>query len=212
MSAHPAAAQVEPLNRLSQVTPSAGRHCLQGRSNASALERLATVGSATIECVTATRPSQRNVRNLLLGAAAAGLVHAASSLYWALGGRWLLNTVGTWAIDLADRAPARAAVLLLIIAGVKIGGALCPLLNETGRLPGSSRTWRRVFLAGAVLLIGYGGLNTIGAWMGIVLDHTVTASRLGHAALWDPLFLLWGVLLLLGIRAPTGPITAPRSR
>ncbi len=70
-------------------------------------------------------------------------------------------------------------MLLLIIAGVKIGGALCPLLNEAARLPGSARTWRRVFLAGALLLIGYGGVNTIGAWIGIAVEHTVTASAVG---------------------------------
>ncbi|MGH3266470.1 MAG: DUF3995 domain-containing protein, partial [Trebonia sp.] len=162
-------------------------------------------------CVTAIRPRQRTVRSLLLGAAAAGLVHGAFSLYWALGGRWLLDTVGAWAIDLADRAPASAAVLLLAIAGVKIGGALCPLLNEAGRLPGSVRIWRRVFLVGALLLIGYGGLNTIGAWIGIVIERTATASRFGHAALWDPLFLLWGVLLLLGIRAAADAPQARRS-
>lgn len=58
---------------------------------------------------------------------------------------------------------------------------------------------------GRVLLIAYGGLNTIGAWIGIAIDHTVTAPRLGHAALWDPLFLLWGALLLLGTRANHRP-------
>lgn len=157
------------------------------------------------------RPRQRTAHTLLLGAAAAGFVHAAFSLYWALGGRWLLNTVGAWASDLADQAPARAAVLLLIIAGVKIGGALCPLLNEAVRLPGSARVWRRVFLAGALLLVGYGGVNTIGAWIGIAVEHTVTAPRLGHAALWDPLFLLWGALLFLGVRAPTDGPRAGRS-
>lgn len=137
----------------------------------------------------------------MLGAAAAGLVHGAFSLYWAVGGRWLLDTVGTWAIDLAEQAPVGSAVLLLVVAGVKVGGALFPLLNEAGRLPGSTRIWRRVFFAGALLLIGYGGLSTIGAWIGIAVEHTLTASRLGHAALWDPLFLIWGALLLLGIRA-----------
>ncbi len=150
---------------------------------------------------TSAPPGRQTAHILLLGAAAAGLVHAAFSLYWAAGGRWLLDTVGAWAVDLADRSPGPAVALLLAVAAVKIGGALCPLLNEAGRLPGSAATWRRVFLAGAVLLIAYGGLNTIGAWIGIAIDHTLTAPQLGHAALWDPLFLLWGVLLLLGTRA-----------
>ncbi|MEO9138570.1 MAG: DUF3995 domain-containing protein [Jatrophihabitans sp.] len=137
---------------------------------------------------------------MLLGAAAAGLVHGAFSLYWAFGGRWLLDTVGRWAIDLADRRPLAAGAALLVIAGIKVGGALCPLAYEAGRLPGSLVAWRRLLLAGALLLILYGGLNAVGAWVGIAVDGTVTASRLGHAALWDPLFLLWGVLLLIGLR------------
>lgn len=138
---------------------------------------------------------------LLLGAAAAGLIHGAFSLYWAVGGRWLLDTVGAWAVDLAEQRSVVTVAMLLVVASIKIGGALCPLLQEAGRLPGPAALWRQVFLAGAVLLIAYGGMNTIGAWIGIAVDNTMSAPRLGHAALWDPLFLMWGVLLLLGTRA-----------
>lgn len=123
---------------------------------------------------TSVRPGTKTAHMLLLGAAAAGLVHGAFSLYWAAGGRWLLDTVGAWAVDMADRSPGPAVALLLAVAGVKVGGALCPLLNEAGRLPGPAAIWRRVFLAGAVLLIAYGGLNTVGAWIGIAIDHCVS--------------------------------------
>ena len=59
-----------------------------------------------------------------------GLTHAGFSAYWALGGRWLLGTVGEWAVRMA------------------LGG-------------------------------GY--------------DR---AAMIGHVALWDPLFALWGLALL----------------
>lgn len=179
-----------------------GPHILPGSAHDPRMEHPTTLGGgrATIERVTVTRSGKQASHILLLGAAAAALVHGAFSMYWALGGRWMLDTVGPWAIDLADRAPVAAGAVLLVTAGVKVGGGVCPLLHEAGRLPGSTRTWRRVFLGGALLLIGYGGLNTIGAWIGIAIDHTLSAPRLGHAALWDPLFLLWGVLLLLGMR------------
>lgn len=94
------------------------------------------------------RPGRQTAHILLLGAAAAGLVHGGFSLYWAIGGRWLLNTVGAWAVDLADQESALTVAFLLIIAAVKIGGALCPLLNEADRLPGPAAIWRRIFLAG----------------------------------------------------------------
>ncbi len=37
------------------------------------------------------------------------MVHAGCSFYWALGGRYLLNTVGGWAVDLVDRSPSGRA-------------------------------------------------------------------------------------------------------
>lgn len=56
----------------------------------------------------------------LLGAtAAAGVVHTGFSLYWALGGRWLLPTVGEWAVDAVREAPVASTLLLLAVAAVK---------------------------------------------------------------------------------------------
>lgn len=69
--------------------------------------------------MSAARRDRSGLR-LLWGVCAAGGLHAAFSAYWALGGRWLLDTVGS------------------------------------------------------------GGLT-------------------GHALLWDPLFALWGLLLLAGL-------------
>lgn len=142
---------------------------------------------------------------LLWCAGGVALVHAGFSAYWALGGRWLLRTVGAWAVDLVHRAPLVSGVVLGLVAVAKVAGAAVPLLVESGRLRGRT-VWRRLELLGAVVLVGYGALNVAAGWavLGGVLHSSGgydRAAELGHAALWDPLFLVWGVLLAAGLRA-----------
>lgn len=48
----------------------------------------------------------------------AGLLHAAPSLYWALGGTWLLETVGQFAVDLRAEGAASTTALLLAITAL----------------------------------------------------------------------------------------------
>ncbi|WP_420123505.1 DUF3995 domain-containing protein [Nakamurella sp.] len=139
----------------------------------------------------------------LWGAAVAGGIHGLFSLYWAVGGRWLLDTVGAWAVDLTERAQVLVVLLLLLVAAVKAAAAVIPLAVEAGRMPGRRR-WRAVEWAGVALLVGYGGLTTIVA--ALVLLGAIEpdggydrASMIGHALLWDPLFLVWGVLLGIGL-------------
>ncbi|MFW6775028.1 DUF3995 domain-containing protein [Nocardioides sp. CPCC 205120] len=138
----------------------------------------------------------------LVAAGAAGLVHAAFSAYWALGGTWLLGTVGRWAVEWTREAPAGAGVVLATVAAVKVAGAVVPLLVEAGRLPGR-RAWRGLSWAGAVVLVGYGTANAVGAWLVLTgLAGSGGGDRtalLGHAVLWDPLFALWGALLATGL-------------
>ena len=50
-------------------------------------------------------------------AAALGGVHAAFSAYWALGGDWLLRTVGAWAVALRDSSPIAASFDLDLMIG-----------------------------------------------------------------------------------------------
>jgi Protein of unknown function (DUF3995) len=154
-------------------------------------------------------------RHLLLGAAAAGLVHAAFSLYWALGGRWLLGTVGQWAVDLSRDRPVAAGTALTVIAGLKAAGALLPVLATGGRVRWP-RLWRRLAWPGSVLLAGYGGVNAIVANLvlagGIQPDGGYDRpAMIGHALLWDPLFLIWGLLLAAGLYTTRGqPPRTPR--
>lgn len=140
---------------------------------------------------------------LLVAAAAVGLVHAGFTIYWAVGGPRLLRTVGSWAVELVDDRPGVAGAVLGVVAVVKISGSLVPVLVEAGRV-GGRRRWRALEWIGAAVLVGYGLLNVVVAWA--VLGGLVTSAdgydrsaELGHAALWDPLFLLWGLLLAAGL-------------
>lgn len=133
-------------------------------------------------------------------ACAAGLVHAALSLYWAVGGQELLDTVGQWAVRQSRDAPLRTGLLLGLVALAKTAGALIPVAVAYGRMP-RPRLWRALSWAGAVLLVLYGGANTVVA--NAVLGGLIRsesgydrAAMIGHAWLWDPLFLLWGTALL----------------
>jgi Protein of unknown function (DUF3995) len=147
------------------------------------------------------RLTARRVSQVLVWAACTfGLIHAGFSGYWAVGGDWLLLTVGQWAVRLADAAPVQASIVLAAVALVKVAAAVVPVLNAYGRLPWPG-LWRAISWVGASALILYGGANVIIAWL--VLSAVITpaggydrTSMLGHAVLWDPLFLLWGLALL----------------
>lgn len=141
----------------------------------------------------------------LRAAALIGAVHASFSLYWALGGRWLLETVGPWALDLARTRPVAASGVLGVVVVLKLVLVAVPLLLLAHRLPGAF-WWRLLCLVGGWLMVVYGGLNSVVAWLvlgGVVRsgDGYDRAAMLGHGLLWDPLFLIWGVLLLLGLRS-----------
>jgi hypothetical protein len=129
-----------------------------------------------------------------------GLTHAGFSAYWGFGGRWLLRTVGEWAVRLADADQQRASLVLGGVALVKAVAAIIPALVAYGRMPWP-RAWRAISWVGAVGLVLYGGVNVVVS--GAVLAGLITveggydrAAMIGHVALWDPLFALWGLVLL----------------
>ena len=141
-----------------------------------------------------------------LGAAwaafAVGLLYAAVSVYWGLGGSWLLDTVGAGLTQ-----PGRSASALVVLAvwcavGLKVIAAVLPLpavgaAAARSRLPHLIRalTWVE-----AVILTGYGLILTAAGLLvqaGLIgtpanADHRALAW---HAYLWDPWFLVWGVLV-----------------
>ena len=151
----------------------------------------------------------RIARIAVVTACCAGVLHAASSFYWAFGGRWLLATVGAWAVEAAEDAPAVTGLVLGTVGLVKLLAAVIPLAVEAGRAPWP-RLWRAVCWVGAPVLVVYGGLNI--AVSGAVLLGAIPVdggfdrvAMAGHVFLWDPLFLIWGVALMVWLFCSRAP-------
>ncbi|RSZ62360.1 DUF3995 domain-containing protein [Corynebacterium hylobatis] len=133
-----------------------------------------------------------------LVAAVAGLLHGAASIYWGLGGTWLLETVGEQVTDQFEGLGCLGWAIVTVGA-VRIAFALSPLLFD-------DRWWRILHWLGATALMLWGGANTlvINLVLAGVLPHGDDydhAAMTGHGWLWDPLFLLWGVALAVGLSA-----------
>ncbi|WP_265523489.1 DUF3995 domain-containing protein [Oerskovia flava] len=142
-------------------------------------------------------------RTLVWVAAALGGIHAGFSLYWALGGSWLLATVGRWAVEMTEDSPQLAAAALGAIALVKAVAAAVPVLVAYDRLP-PRRLWRAGSWVGGTLLVAYGGVKVVvgGAVLAGVVptdDGYDEVAMTGHTFLWDPLFVLWGAFLLASL-------------
>lgn len=144
-------------------------------------------------------PASRAAAAVLMIAAAAGVAHGSFSLYWAAGGNWLLATLGHQLVsDFAGRR-----WLLFPVGVVKIGFAVFPLALVVWGRPWP-RLGRLMCWLGAVVLMAWGGINTITGNLVLfgVIDPSGGYDRvgmIGHARLWDPLFLLWGVALTAGL-------------
>ena len=137
-----------------------------------------------------------------------GLAYAAISVYWAVGGRWLLNTVG---ISLSQPGQAGHLAALLAVwgaAGVKAVAAVLPLL-AIGVWPrtangGLRRLVRVLTWIEAAILTGYGLVLTASGLLvqAGVIEAVAHADRLAlkwHAYLWDPWFLIWGLFVFLAL-------------
>ena len=153
---------------------------------------------------THTSTAQTDVASVAFGiAAAAGLLHAVASLYWAAGGRWQLESVGEWAVELARENPVKVGLALALIALAKAVAAVVPMVNERRK----SRVYRPIRWcgwSGGVVLVVWGGVSSLSACA--VLAGLVSPSNgynrttmIGHAFIWDPLFVVWGAALLTGL-------------
>lgn len=147
---------------------------------------------------TSREPVPRGAAIALWVAAILGTLHAASSIYWAFGGQWLLETVGQWAVEAAQKGSLLVFAGLFLIGVLKLMAAWIPLLAQTGRIPGRS-FWRVLSWVGGPALILYGGAHAIAGasvlagW--IESDVTDRDGLIGHAFIWGPHFALWGLAL-----------------
>jgi hypothetical protein len=135
------------------------------------------------------------------GAAVLAFGYAAVSLYWSVGGRGLLSTVGGYAERGAQHGGGAAVVLGLATVAVKVAGGLLALalVRPWGRV--IPRRWLlTVSAAASAVLVVYGVVIVLGGLL--VLSGAYhpsgqvdrTALR-WHAGVWDLWFLVWGILL-----------------
>lgn len=132
--------------------------------------------------------------------ACAGLF-AAVSLYWALGGSAGLRSVGDLAEAMAGSGGATAAAIIWGTVIVKAAGAALALSLIRPWGAAIPRPWRAgVAGVGSLALILYGGVQVIAE--ALVELGVITSSKpvdwmalRWHLALWDPWFLVWGLLL-----------------
>lgn len=160
----------------------------------------------------ATGEFHRIVPAALAIAALVGTVHGLFSLYWGAGGTWLLWSLGERLVD----AFAGMRWVLLPLGLFKIGCAVAPFILARAGWP-RRRLSRVVCWLGAATLVTWGGVNTVAAHL--VLSDVVHPEggydhpgMIGHAWLWDPLFLVWGAALAVGMVATREHRGVERSR
>ena len=140
-------------------------------------------------------------------AGALGAANAAVSVWWALGGTTLLDTVGgdleRWGRSRgADVVVALAAVAVLKVLVAAVGPVL--VLDPVRLRPHRRRIRALAWIAAGVLAV-YGGLLTI---VGLLvqagaIERSSSADDRAlawHAYLWDPWFLIWGLALAATLR------------
>jgi hypothetical protein len=142
-------------------------------------------------------------RSALLAAALA-FASAATSLYWTLGGTWLLDTVGGAIEDLARERSAGALALGGATVALKLAAGLLALALARGA--GPRRAVGTACAAAAAVLLLWGGANV--AVGGLVLaDVVAPGSQVDeralrwHVFLWDAWFVLWGAALAIAVAA-----------
>lgn len=141
----------------------------------------------------------RSPRIWLIAAMIFGLIHAGFSIYWGFGGSALLDTVGQ---QMASELSEARWVLVAVGVTKGICAVMPVLLFSTGHA--ASPAWWWTCAVGAGVLLMWGGAGCVVAHL--VLTGVVRSpegidylGQLGHAWLWDPLFVLWGLFLTVGL-------------
>lgn len=151
------------------------------------------------------RPVDRTATVLATLAALVGVASAGVSAYWAAGGTGLLDTVGGVFERAGRSGSARVQALMGMVVVVKLVAVGLPW--SVLRLEGS---WRRAVTAlgwaEAFVLTGY-GLVLTGAGLLVQADVIRSApdadqrALVWHAYVWDPWFLVWGLLVVATLYA-----------
>jgi hypothetical protein len=146
------------------------------------------------------------------GAAVLAFGYAAVSAYWTAGGTALLDTVGGALERLGSGGGGAALVLGVVTVLLKIAGgvlALALVRPFGARVP--AVLLERTALAAGVVLALYGAAQVLlgaVALTGLLGEPEDPRALRWHVLLWDPWFLLWGLLLLLAVRRRRRPVGA----
>ncbi|MGI8711794.1 MAG: DUF3995 domain-containing protein [Solirubrobacteraceae bacterium] len=165
-------------------------------------------------------PAVRFARAALL----VGGLYTAVSVYWGLGGTALLDTVGGSLARLGRAGDTGVILAVWGAAALKAAAAVLPLVAVHASSRGAATpSPRRVAVAlawiAAAILTVYGlVLTAVGL---LVQAGAIRASRAAdhralawHAYLWDPWFLIWGLLAVAALvwARHTPPAYAPKVR
>lgn len=133
-----------------------------------------------------------------------GVVFAAISFYWGVGGTLGLDTVwGASAASAEHSSVLRAAVWLTGVLKLVAALLALALVTEWGRVfprrPMAVLGW-----SAAVVLTLYGGVNVVAealTALGIIRPGAVDwKPLLWHLYVWDMSFLVWGILFGIAVR------------
>jgi hypothetical protein len=143
------------------------------------------------------------------GAAALAGAYAVVSAYWTFGGTALLDTVGG-SLERVGRSGGTAGVVLGITTVVlKLAGALLALalVQRWGQRFPPRLLRGTALVAGAVLTLYGAAQVALGAvaLTGVLGPPADPTALRWHVLLWDPWFLLWGLLLLVAARRRRAP-------
>lgn len=160
------------------------------------------------------RPGRPGLRAAVV-AAVVGSAYAAVSIAWGLGSTVLLDTVGG---DLAAGGRAGAGIIVVVLWAavmLKVAAVVLPLLVAAHTMrPVYQRVVRVLTWIEAVALTGYGlVLTTVGLLVVADVVHAAPGADnralAWHAFVWDPWFLVWGVLVLLTLLGSRIPRQSP---
>jgi hypothetical protein len=145
-------------------------------------------------------------------AAVLGCGYAAVSAYWVIGGTFLLDTVG--GVFERNAGTIGMAILVWLVVAAKLVAAGLPLAATHRRLspPWRRPLWLLSWLAAAILTLYVLVMTAAGILVRVgVITAAPAADRRAlawHAFVWDPWFLLWGLLIATTLLATRGGATA----
>lgn len=137
-------------------------------------------------------------------AAACAFLFALTSFYWGFGGTFALDTVGREAVELIEAGDPGIYLAVWFAGFVKVAGGVLALalVQPWGRK--RFRHWMLMLggWGGAAALILYGAAQ-LGIQLLVRAGILVPPGDMdwrgfyGHLYLWDPWFIVWGVLMAI---------------